>query len=96
MTFPVKPDSNELTIRKNPRFRELSQESRFNFSLFLPFILLKLTYADFYFTGLIFMLKKLAGEDLFENYPGLKAVEANVLKQEKVKTYVDKRPVTEW
>lgn len=36
------------------------------------------------------------GRDLFQGYPGLKAVEANVLKQEKVKAYVAKRPVTEW
>jgi len=55
----------------------------------------KLTWADFYFTAILDYLNFLTKQDLIANHENLKAVVNNVLEQESIKTWIEKRPKTE-
>ncbi|XP_037032086.1 glutathione S-transferase-like [Bradysia coprophila] len=55
----------------------------------------KLTWADFYLTGIIDYLNYMVKFDLLAAYPNLKAVVENVNALDAVKAWVAKRPVTD-
>ncbi|KAG4070477.1 hypothetical protein HA402_005709 [Bradysia odoriphaga] len=55
----------------------------------------KLTWADFYLTGIIDYLNYLVKFNLLDPYPNLKAVVDNVNALDAVKAWVAKRPVTD-
>lgn len=62
---------------------------------FLILVQFQLTWADFYFTALLDYLNFMTKQDLVANHENLKAVVTNVLEQESIKTWIEKRPKTE-
>lgn len=55
----------------------------------------KLTWADFYFAGIIDYLNYMTKTNLVEKYPSLQKTLDNVMQLEQIKAWVEKRPVTE-
>lgn len=55
----------------------------------------QLTWADFYFTAILDYLNYLTKTDLIAHHENLRQVVINVLEQESIKTWVEKRPKTE-
>jgi prostaglandin-H2 D-isomerase / glutathione transferase len=62
---------------------------------FFPLLPLQLTWADFFFAGIIDYLNYLAKQDLTANHENLRKVIDNVLTQEKVQEWCNNRPQTE-
>lgn len=52
----------------------------------------RITWADFYFTGMIEYLNTMSNQDLTAKYPNLKKVTENVLALEGVKKWIARRP----
>lgn len=59
------------------------------------FSVLQLTWADFYFVGILDYLNFMVGFDLIANRPNLQKVVSNVTSIESVAAWFDKRPKTE-
>ncbi|KAK4872787.1 hypothetical protein RN001_014816 [Aquatica leii] len=55
----------------------------------------KLTWADFYFVGLLSYMNFMAGKNLVEGYPNLQKLEKNVLSLPAIKAWIEKRPKTD-
>ncbi|KAF5279378.1 hypothetical protein FQA39_LY05488 [Lamprigera yunnana] len=55
----------------------------------------KLTWADFYFVGILDYLNYIAEKNLIADYPNLQKVEKNVLSLPAIKAWVEKRPASE-
>lgn len=55
----------------------------------------KLTWADFYFAGIIDYLNYMTKTKLVEKYPSLQKTLDNVMNLDQIKAWVEKRPQTE-
>jgi glutathione S-transferase len=55
----------------------------------------QLTWADFYFAGIIDYLNYLAKQDLTANHENLRKVVDNVIGQSAVQDWINKRPQTD-
>lgn len=58
-------------------------------------MILQLTWADVYFTGVLDYLNYMAKVDLVEKHPNLKRVVDGVLALEPIKAWIEKRPQTD-
>ncbi|KAF5279381.1 hypothetical protein FQA39_LY05491 [Lamprigera yunnana] len=54
----------------------------------------KLTWADFYFVGILDYLNYIVKKNLIADYPNLQKVKTNVLSLPAIKAWVEKRPVS--
>ncbi|XP_070507914.1 glutathione S-transferase-like [Chironomus tepperi] len=52
----------------------------------------KLTWGDFYFASMIDYMNWMMKENLIENFVNLKRIYKNVMENDKIKTYIEKRP----
>lgn len=55
----------------------------------------QLTWADFYFAGIIDYLNYLAKQDLTVDHPNLRQVVDNVINLDGVQNWINQRPATE-
>lgn len=59
------------------------------------YFFIQLTWADFYFAGIIDYLNYLAKQDLTANHENLKRVIDNVLNESSIQDWISNRPQTE-